>query len=88
MAYAILSEEFLKVCGYANFLIVATWNDEDSLLLVGRKSLLFRVDQLAVEGTPYIGPIYLPRHTLVPRAMKDNFDSVVVLEPRCLRYLS
>ena len=54
---------FSKVCGYANFLIVATWDDEYNAALVGWKTLSFRVDQLAVEGTPYIGPIYLAKTT-------------------------
>lgn len=57
---------FQKVCGHANFLIVATWNGEHSPLLVDRKSLLFRVDQLAVEGMPYIGPIRLAKTNSCP----------------------
>ena len=54
-----LNVTIFEVCGYANFLIAAMWNDEHSAALVGWESLLFiRVDQLAVEGTPYIGPIH------------------------------
>ena len=57
-----LNVMIFEVRGYANFLIAAMWNDEYSAALVGWKSLLFiRVDQLAVEGTPYIaviGPIH------------------------------
>ena len=57
-----LNVMIFEVCGYANFLIAAMSNDEYSAALVGWKSLLFiRVDQLAVEGTPYIGPIYLAK---------------------------